>query len=561
MSAMKRIIVPLIVLLVFGTVVVWRIERKRGQTAALAAAHAARAKAPVSVELATVTLRDISNTFEATGSVEATLDVNVSPKVSGRIEFLQVHEGDKIRKGQVLVRLDPSQIRAQVQQQKANLAEAQYRLAQAQLTQNPTDVSVNTQIREQTAGVASAEADCEQALHNYDAQVAAAEANINDAQGKIDSSAAAIANAKASINSAQANLDNATARYNRYKALFDKGYIAAQDLDDAKTAQSAAQAAVEVAKGQLDSATAARDSAIAQKQALEQQAAIVRTTGQAGITAAKARSQQAEAALDLAKANAAQSPAYEQSLAALRAAVEAARASLENFEAQQADTVLTAPLDGVVSGRFMDPGAMATPGQAILAVQFQKQVWVSIAVPDDVAGKLHLGQKATVVFDTYPGRSFQASIIQINPSADPQSRQFTVRVIMDNAKNLFKPGMFARVSLVAEHVPHAVVVPREAVQQDESGASWVMVADQTSRASRRTVVTGAQDANDIAIISGLAPGEKVVVLSSSPLKEGQTVQAGGGQKGQGASRPGAEVGSQDKASQSSPTRIPSAGAR
>jgi RND family efflux transporter MFP subunit len=521
---MRRIIVPLVLLIAFGGAIFWRLQQKQAQTAALANAHASRAGAAATVELATVATRDIIGVFEATGTVEAPLEVKLASKVSGRINFLEVHEGDKIRKGQVLVRLDPSQINAQVAQQKANLAEAQYRLAQAQLTQAPTDVSVNTQIRQQSAAVASANADYEQALRNSDAQVAAAEANINDAQGKINSSIAAIANAKASIKSAQANLDNANAKYDRYKALFDKGFIAAQDLDDAKTAQSAAQAALDVANGQLESAMAAHDSAVAQKQSLQQQAAIIKTTAQAGITAAKARLQQAEASLDLAKANTAQTPAYRQSLAALQAQVEAAQASLENYQAQEADTVLKAPLDGVVTGRFMDPGAMATPGQAILAVQFQHQVWGSVAVPEDVSSKLHLGQTETVTFDTYPGRLFQASIVQINPSADPQSRQFTVRVILDNAQNLFKPGMFAKVSLETEHVSNVVAVPREAVKQGESGASSVMVVDQTSKVSSRPVVTGAQDADYIAILSGVVPGEQVVTLSSFPLKDSQTVR-------------------------------------
>ncbi len=134
-------------------------------------------KAPAPVTLASVTVQDIVSHFEYVGSVEAPLSVQIAPKVTGRIDFLQVKEGDHVSKGQMLVRLDPSDVQAQVQQQRATLAQAKYRLAQAQITQDPTNVSATTQIKQQEAVVASARAD-----------VKTARANLEDAKLKYERS-------------------------------------------------------------------------------------------------------------------------------------------------------------------------------------------------------------------------------------------------------------------------------------------------------------------------------------------------------------------------------------
>jgi len=66
-----------------------------------------RMHGPASVELAAAQLRDIKKTFQATGMVESMQNVKISTKVSGRIEMLQVREGDRVKQGQVLVRIDP----------------------------------------------------------------------------------------------------------------------------------------------------------------------------------------------------------------------------------------------------------------------------------------------------------------------------------------------------------------------------------------------------------------------------------------------------------------------
>lgn len=550
---MKRLIGILLPILILGSLITWRLMVKRTEAAGLAQQRQARAHAVPQACVAAAELRDIQSVFEATGTLEAPLNVKISPKISGRVEYLTAHEGDRVSKGQVLVRLDGSQIEADVRRAQAAVAEAQYRLAQAQTQQGPNTASVSTQIKQQKAVVASARADLDQVEKNLASQVAAAQANVTDIDARIASANAGIASAKANISRIQATLNNANTKLNRASGLFKQGYTAAQDVDDARAEVEVETATLDGARQALEAAQASRDSVVAQKRSAEEQVSIVRTKGAADVESARQKVRQADAAVELAMANRAQNPAYQQGLSALQAAVAAARADLANARAQRADTVLTSPLDGYVTSRLADPGTMATAGQALLAVQFFKQVWVSVAVPDDVSQRLRTGQPLSVTFDALPGRDFSATIVQINPSADAQARQFTVRAALDNPAGSFRPGMFAHVSIVTQKVVGVVAVPREAVQHNEQG-DYVNVVDSQGMVHQRPVTTGLSDAKYVSIAHGLQVGEQVVTMCAVPLKEGQAIKTGDA-TGQGA--PGAAGGASPNAA-GAPGALPAA---
>jgi RND family efflux transporter MFP subunit len=281
-----------------------------------------------------------------------------------------------------------------------------------------------------------------------------------------------------------------------------------------------------VAQSELNASKADRDSATAQKKAADQQAKIAANKGHADIASAQAEVKQAQAALATARANVAQTPAYEQNLAALQASVDVARAGLKNAQAQMANTVLTAPMDGFVTTRYADPGSVASSSQPVLAIQAIGQVYVTFPAPEDVARAIKPGTPATVKFDALPGESIVAKVARVNPSADPQSRQFNVRLIVNNPAGHIKPGMFARVSLVTSRAKDALVVPREAVDETGGGAV-VTVVGPKDVAQKRVVALGPRDSSVIAITHGLRAGEKVVTLSADPLTDGQTVKIAG----------------------------------
>jgi len=541
---MKRwisIIVPVIFLV---SLIGWRLQQRLGAGAAEGGPRGGRAPV-VSVEA--VQTRDIVSTFEAVGDVESPFNVELSPKVSGRLEYLVVREGDRVTEGQVLARIDTSELEASLAEKRAAVAQARSRLAQAAATEGATNASVASDIRQEQAAVATAEATYQQSRSTSTAETASAEAGVTEARGRLASAEAAIENARATVRSAEANLANARARFERVRGLYQQGFTAAQDVDDARTQVSVEEGDLDVARGQVAAAIANRDAAAAQMKSAQERVRIARAKGTSDVAAARAGVQRARAGLSAARANTAQGPAYRQNLAALRAAVEAAEAQARNTEAQLRNTVLISPVDGFVTARHMDPGAMASPSQPVLAVQALRQIYVSVPVPEEVNRQVYPGKTATVTFDALPGASFTGRVASVNAAADVASRQFTMRLLLDNPENRIKPGMFARVSMVTQRARQAPSVPREAVQQTADGSRVIVVntAGEETTAEHRPVSLGIGDARYVAVKTGLAPGEKVVTVTAMDLRDGQPVRLGG-EGGSGAAgrqgRPGGQSG-------------------
>ncbi|MCW3096105.1 MAG: family efflux transporter subunit [Chthonomonadaceae bacterium] len=521
---MKRLLYVLIPAVLLGGLIAWRFHQKTTDKQQQDKAAAARKTAAPSVNVSTATVRDIVHTFEGVGSVEAPFNVKISSKVTGLIQYLQVREGDAVRVGDVIARIDPSAVQALVAQQEAAVAEAQNRLSQATITANSNDVNVESQVRTQQAALETAKSNYDQVKGNYDAQVATAQSAVTDAEGKVASAKATIANADATIRSAQANVKNAQVRYDRTNNLYKQGFVAAQDVDDARTTVNVQVAALNVNESQRDAAKSALDSANAQLESARQNVSIVTKKGKADIEVATSAIKQAQAALSYARANTAQKPAYQANLAALRSAVTAAQAQLRNAQSQLNDTILRSTINGFVTNRYADPGTVMTASAPIIAIQSEKQVYVTVPIPEDVSRHVKIGETATSVFDALPGQRFEGRIERLDPAADPQSRQFTMRVTLANPLNLVKPGMFGRTTFETDRVRGAVVVPREAVQTGKNGQQTVTVIDPNGNAHVRTVQIGAQDEPGIQIVNGVQAGEQVVILTLNPIKDGKKVK-------------------------------------
>lgn len=358
---MKRLLLALVPLAVLGGLIGWRLRINASESGRQTESRQARGRSAQAVTMARAVRRDIVRTLDAVGNVESPISADIAPKLSGRIVLLTVREGDRVMRGQVLVRLDASEVDGEVRRERANLNQANQRLTQALLTETAADVSVSAQVQQQTAALASAEADERQARENSIAEVAAADANVTDMQGRVTNADAEIANAEAAVNVAKANLDNARARLTRSERLVERGFVSAQSLDDARTAVKVQQSLVAAAESGLSGAQAQRRSALAQLDAAQRRLSIAKSQSTAEVEMARARVAQAKAGKELARANTSQAPAYRAGIGALRAAVAAAQGALRSAEALRAETVLKWPPSGYVTARKMDPGTMATP--------------------------------------------------------------------------------------------------------------------------------------------------------------------------------------------------------
>ncbi len=502
----------------------WRWMQKDSTSAKMANAQKARALAPANVVIATAEPRIIHDRINVVGTVQSPYDVKISPKVTGVLDTVNVREGDHVSVGQVLASLDPSSLTGGVLAAKANLAQAKSKLAEAQITFDPSRVGVSATIDQQYAALESAQADDVQTLQTYRAQLAAAEAQVADSQSKVSSANAALVSSQAQLQSAEATYANAETVLARTTNLYKQAFVAAQDVDNAKTAALQAKSQVGVAKSQVAAAKAGVVSAKALLNVAQRQVTVTEATGKSNIAASHAKLTQAKAAYKVAVANKAQNPAYLQNVQALQAAVNAAQAQVNQAQALLGETQLVSPIQGTITERDLDPGAVAQPGTTVVAVQYLKWVYVTAYVPIEQSGDVYQGQVAEITIDGMPGKVFHGTLVHISPAADPTSRQFLVQVKLDNPGELLRPGMFGHVIIVAKQVNAAVAIPREALNVSADGTTeTVTVVDSQNVAHVVKVSTGAQDAYGYQILSGLEPGDKVVTITYSPLKDGQKV--------------------------------------
>jgi HlyD family secretion protein len=227
-----------------------------------------------------------------------------------------------------------------------------------------------------------------------------------------------------------------------------------EQLAVARTVVDRAEAALEAAQAAYDALPeAARetpDGIALAGQVNQAEAALANAEAQYDLAAAGARAEQLEAAE-------AQATAAGWQAAAAGAQAAAAEAALAVLEVQLGKLTLTAPADGVVLTRAIEPGEVASPGAALLVVGQLEELTITVYVPEDRYGAIQLGQTAQVKVDSYPEETFAATVTHIADRAEftPRNVQtaegrkttvFAVKLTIANADGRLKPGMPADVT-------------------------------------------------------------------------------------------------------------------
>jgi RND family efflux transporter MFP subunit len=213
-----------------------------------------------------------------------------------------------------------------------------------------------------------------------------------------------------------------------------------------------------------------------------------------------------------------------------RAQLAAAEASLEEARVAQRDTALVVPVDADVLKKSAEPGAFTGPGVPAFVVGDISRVKVVLGLPDVALQGVKLGQPVVVSTDALAGRTFTARVSRIASAADSATRNFDVEVEIPNPDRLWRPGMIASVELsAAAGQPAVPLLTLSAFVQGPGGADHfgVLVVDGAGGATRvklRQVELGEVVGNRVAVIRGLAAGERVVTTGASMVVDGERVE-------------------------------------
>lgn len=368
----------------------------------------------------------------ASGTVRPVQTVNLSPENAGILAEVFVEQGDRVEAGQLIARMNNRDTAAQVQQNQAAVAEAEAALADLRQGSRPDEIS------------------------QAEAAVAANRAQVRDAQ---------------------ARLELATSDLARRQQLFDRGAVAATDLDTAAREQRSAQAALEQA--------------------------------QARVTEAQRRVD------DL------RSGPRQEAIAQSEARLAQAQAQLAGAQIRQDESLIRAPFGGIVTQKFASEGAFVTPttsaselssATSTAIVALAEDLEVLAEVPEADIALLAAGQTVELVADAFPEQTFAGRVKLVAPEAIERQNVtlFQVRIELLDGKELLRSNMNVNVAFIGDQLADALVLPSVAVVT-QAGQSGVLVPGENRDIVFQPVTLGPQVGNQIQIVNGLEVGDRVFI--------------------------------------------------
>jgi HlyD family secretion protein len=340
------------------------------------------------------------NQIRISGNIEIT-DAELSFKISGRVEERLVSEGEMVKAGQIVARLDRTELAQQVALRKAEVEVARAALAELESGSRPEEI-------------------------------AQAEASVQKAQAQLaellaGSRSQDVAVAEATVQRAKADRNRLKADYERRYELFKEGVISRHEYDEVQTAYKVAEMQLQEADERLKLIKEGP-----RKEQIEQ---------------ARAALTQAKETLNLIR----KGPRKE-TIDQARARLEQANQALAMSETQSGYATLVSPISGIVLSKNVEPGEYVAPGTPVIQVGDLQNVWLRAYINETDLGRVKIGQRARVTTDTYVGKvyeghiSFIASQAEFTPKAVQTQKErvklvYRVKVEIPNPNVELKPGM------------------------------------------------------------------------------------------------------------------------
>jgi len=205
--------------------------------------------------------------------------------------------------------------------------------------------------------------------------------------------------------------------------------------------------------------------------------------------------------------------------------MESLAASVEEQKVAIARKAIRAPFSGQLGIRLVDVGQFLSPGMPIVTLQRLDTLYVDFNVPERYLQSLAIGQRVEIGTAAYPDRLFAGEVSAISPRVDERTRNVQLRATMPNDEALLRPGMFARVSVLAGGEESVLTLPRTAITFYPYGDSVFLIlgGGDSLTVERRQVTTGTVREGRVRILSGVDAGDQVVSAGQLKLRSGQPV--------------------------------------
>jgi HlyD family secretion protein len=348
--------------------------------------------------------KPIDNRLIVSGNIELT-EVNIAFKTAGRLIERSVNEGDSVKQGQIVARLDRDQLAAQRVRETAAVASSQAQMAQARTAADWQRATLAADIETRRADLAAAEARLNELRNGARPQ------EKQEAHASVDAATAELARAQKDWERAQTlykNDDISTAQRDQYRRNFDNaqaGYNSAKERENLVLAGPRAEQ----------------------------------------ISAQAAQVERARGALKMAEANELEMKRRQQELATRNAEIDRSKANVALIDTQLTDTVAISPVDGVVLVKSADPGEVLAPGTTVVTVGDIDHPWLRGYINETDLGKVKLGSKVRVTSDSFPGKTYNGHVSFIASQAEftpkqIQTQQERVKLVYRIKIDVENPG-------------------------------------------------------------------------------------------------------------------------
>jgi HlyD family secretion protein len=480
---------------------------------------------------ATVARDRISATVNATGAIEPESLVTLTFGLSGTVSELDAVRGQEVQAGAVLAALDTGELSLAVQQAADALRIQELTMAQ-RLNSEPSEA----QLAASQADIQAAEANLQVAQAN----LSAARAGVLQAQAqkaKLLNAATPgqIAAAEAQVSSAQQQQKVAQETYNR---TIECVTFTPPGGTSEETICPGLGAPEEQARAALEAATLSLRAAEAQLADLQNPASSADIqAADAAIASAQAQVQAAEGSVAAAEAQLARAQAAYALLlerpsndeaAILQAQVNSAKTNLQLAEMRLKQGQLITPIGGRVANVLVREGEQATPGAPAMTVLNENAYHITVSVDEIDIDRVGVGQPVLITLDALPDQPVQGVVSEIAPTATSTSGVVTylVTINIDEAQTAdLRSGMSASAAITVDEIDDVLLVPNWAIRLNrETGEAFVLLKRADGTVEEVVVQTGLRNEQFSEIVSGLSPGD-VVVLTNQ--REGFNFFGGG----------------------------------
>jgi HlyD family secretion protein len=352
------------------------------------------------------------------GNIELT-QVDMAFKIAGKLSELKIGEGDSVQQNMILARLETTQLESQRNRDRAALAAAESLVPQLQTSIERQRVVLAAEIELRRAQLAQAEALLRDLLAGSRTQ---------------------------EIQQARALVEEARSQHQQSRQDWDRAQVLYKN-DDISTAQ------FDLYRARAEAASAAL------RQADERLALVIEGPRKEQIEGARAQVEQARAGLQLTEASRLELKRLEQELLTRRAQVDQARAQVGVVEAQLADAVVTAPVNGVVLVKSAEAGEVLASGTTFLTIGEMDRPWLRAYISETDLGRVKLGLKVKVTTDSYPGKVYWGKVTFISSEAEFTPKQiqtpeeriklvYRIKIEVENPGHELKLNMPAEAEIV-----------------------------------------------------------------------------------------------------------------